>query len=160
MYIIKKLLISATVLITLGCASSGVIPVGQDTFMITKQSSTGFHSASSVKAEIFSEANTYCSGQGKSLQPVSDQGVDGVPGRSYANAELIFRCLLAGDSGLSRPTRTPVANVRIDQVTKTQEISPRPQEDTYTQLLKLKSLLDSKVITQEEFDEQKRRTLK
>jgi hypothetical protein len=155
---IFALLLPATLI--LGCASSGVVPIGQDTYMISKQSSTGYHSAGSVKAEIFTEANTYCLGQGKSLQPVSDSGVDGVPGRSFANAELTFRCLVSGDSGLSRPTRTPVANVRIEQVNKIQEISTRQQEDTYTQLLKLKSLLDSKVITQEEFDEQKRRVLK
>ena len=155
--ILASLLFAALVV---GCASSGVVPIGQDTFMISKQSSTGYHSAGSVKAEIFTEANAYCLGQGKSLQPVSDSGVDGVPGRSFANAELIFRCLMSGDSGLSRPTRTPVANVRIEQVNKIQESPSRPQEDTYTQLLKLKSLLDSKVITQEEFDEQKRRILK
>ncbi len=149
-----------SVVLIAGCASSGVVPVGQDTFMISKQSSTGYHSAGSVKAEIFSEANSYCLGQGKSLQPVSDQGVDGVPGRSFANAELMFRCLVPGDSGLNRPTRTPVANVRIEQLNKIQEISPRTQEDTYTQLLKLKSLLDSKIITQEEFDQQKRKALK
>ncbi len=148
------------VVLIAGCASSGVIPVGQDTFMISKQSSTGYHSAGSVKAEIFSEASSYCLGQGKSLQPVSDQGIDGVPGRSFANAELVFRCLAAGDSGLGRPTRTPVANIRVEQLNKSETSISQPKEDNYTSLIKLKSLLDTKVITQEEFDEQKRRVLK
>jgi hypothetical protein len=158
MKIVLASLLSAAVVV--GCASSGVIPIGQDTFMISKQSSTGFHSASSVKAELFAEANTYCIGQGKMLQPVSDNGVDGVPGRSFANAELMFRCLVAGDSALGRPTRTAVPNVRIEQINKSEPSSVPSNEDTYTKLIKLKSLLDSKVITQEEFDEQKRRSLK
>lgn len=143
-----------------GCASSGVVSVGQDTFMVAKQSSTGFHSASSVKAEIFAEANTYCLGKGKAIQPVSDQGVDGVPGRSFASAELVFRCLENGDSDLKRPTRKPVANVRIEQTIKGEASAPSSGDDTYGKLLKLKSLLDGKVITQEEFDEQKRKILK
>jgi hypothetical protein len=101
-----------------GCASSGPIPVGQDTFMITKQSTTGFHSGSSVKAEIFREANEYCTKTGKQLQPVTDRQVDGVPGRSFANAELVFRCLSQSDSELNRPTPKPVPNVIIENRNK------------------------------------------
>jgi len=97
-----------------GCASSGPVPIGQDTFMITKQSSTGFHSGASVKAEIYREANEYCMKTGKQLQPVSDRQVDGVPGRSYANAEITFRCLLQSDSELNRPTPKPTPNIIIE----------------------------------------------
>ncbi len=97
-----------------GCASSGPIPIGQDTFMITKQSTTGFHSGASVKAEIYREANEYCLRVGKQLQPVSTGQIDGVPGRSFASAELSFRCLSQSDSELNRPTLKPVPNVVIE----------------------------------------------
>jgi hypothetical protein len=86
-----------------GCASSGAVPMGPDTFMISKQSSTGFHSAGSVKADIYREANEHCQSIGKQFQPVSDRGTDGQPGRSFANAEVVYRCLSAGDPGLQRP---------------------------------------------------------
>lgn len=142
------------------CASSGIIPVGQDTFMVTKQSSTGFHSGGSVKAEIFPEAAAYCSKMGKELQPVSERAVDGVPGRSFASAELTFRCLAAGDPGLSRPTPKPYANVRIEQQTvQTPAPVASPATDTYGELLKLKSLLDAKIITPDDFEQQKRKIL-
>ena len=87
----ERLVIIALILSLAGCSSSGVIPMGKDTFMISKQSSTGFHSAGSVKADIYREGYNYCVSQGKEFQPVSDRGVDGVPGRSYANAEIQFR---------------------------------------------------------------------
>lgn len=155
-----KYLLSATFVVLTACASSGVIPVGQDTYMVTKQSSTGFHSASSVKAEIFPEAAAYCAKIGKEIQPVTEKGVDGVPGRSFASAELTFRCLAKGDSELRRPTLRPFANVRIEQETTlkrtSNEVAP---SDNYADLLKLKSLLDSKIITQDEFDEQKKKIL-
>lgn len=151
--------LSAGVVLT-AYASSGIIPVGQDTFMVTKQSSTGFHSGASVKAEIFPEAAVYCSKIGKDLQPVSDRIVDGVPGRSFASAELTFRCLAAGDPGLSRPTPKPYANVRIEQQTvQTSAPAAPPATDIYAELLKLKSLLDAKIITPDEFEQQKRKIL-
>jgi hypothetical protein len=109
----KKIIFAFVVFLT-GCASSGVIPMGQDTFMISKQSSTGFHSAGSVKADIYREGSAYCASQGKEFQPVNDRGVDGVPGRSFANAEVQFRCLSKGDAELSRPTMKPIANIRIN----------------------------------------------
>ena len=128
--------------------------------MVTKQSTTGFHSASSVKAEIFPEAAAHCSKIGKEMQPVAERGVDGVPGRSFASAELTFRCLAKGDSELGRPTPKPYANVHIEQPSG-EKLSPVASQlvDVYAELLKLKSLLDQKIITQAEFDTQKRKIL-
>jgi hypothetical protein len=143
-----------------GCTSSGVIPIGQDTFMISKQSSTGFHSAGSVKAEIYREGYAYCVSQGKEFQPISDRGVDGVVGVSYANAEIQFRCLSKGDPELSRPTMRPIPNIRIENDARDKkDIRVQDSGDLYTELRKLKDLLDSKVITQEEFDAQKKKIL-
>jgi hypothetical protein len=150
-----KIAALSAVALLAACASSGVVPVGQDTFMVTKQSTTGFHSGASVKAELFPEAAAYCGKVGKELQPVAERLVDGVPGRSFASAELTFRCLAAGDPALSRPTPRPYANVRVEQQPQAQPSS----SDTYGDLLKLKSLLDAKIITPDEFEQQKRRIL-
>ena len=155
----KRIIIALAVSLA-GCASSGVIPMGQDTFMISKQSSTGFHSAGSVKADIYREGSTYCMSQGKEFQPVNDHGVDGVPGRSFASAEIQFRCLSKGDPELSRPTMKPIANIRIENdIREKKDIHVQDSGDIYTELKKLKDLLDSKAITQEEFDAQKKKIL-
>lgn len=155
-----KIIIFAAIVFLTGCVSSGVVPMGQDTFMITKQSSTGFHSASSVKADIYKEGSAYCASQGKEIQPVNDQGVDGVPGRSFANAEIQFRCLSKGDAELGRPTMKPIANIRIENdIREKKDISVQGSGDMYTELKKLKDLLDANIITQAEFDTQKKKIL-
>jgi Short C-terminal domain len=128
--------------------------------MISKQSSTGFHSAGSVKAEIYQEGSAYCANQGKEFQPVSDHGVDGVPGRSFANAEVQFRCLSKGDQELSRPTMRPIANIRIENdIREKKDIRIQSSGDMFVELKKLKDLLDTGVITQAEFEVQKKKIL-
>lgn len=155
-----KIIIFAAIVFLTGCASSGVVPMGQDTFMISKQSSTGFHSAGSVKADIYKEGSEYCAKLGKEFQPVNDQGVDGVPGRSFANAEVQFRCLSKGDAELSRPTMKPMANIRIEHdIREKKDIRIQDSGDMYVELKKLKDLLDTKIITQAEFDAQKKKIL-
>ena len=143
-----KIITFAAVVLLTGCASSGVVPMGQDTFMISKQSSTGFHSAGSVKADIYKEGSAYCASQGKEFQPVNDHGVDGVPGRSFANVEVQFRCLSKGDAELSRPTMKPMANIRIEHdIREKKDISVQGSGDMYTELKKLKDLLDANIIS-------------
>ena len=109
-----RFIIYACALVVTGCASSGPIPIGQDTFMITKQSATVFPSGSSMKAEVYKEAFAYCASIGKEFQPIIENSADGVYGRSSANAEVQFRCLAKGDSEIQRPTMRPSANIRIE----------------------------------------------
>ena len=164
----KKLLVGvAFAFVALSAkASSGVVPMGQDTYMVSAQSITGFASAGSVKADIYKEGAAYCVGLGKQFQPISDHGIDGVPGRSLASAEIQFRCLDKGDPELNRPTMKPIANVRIEtEVHEKIEVQDKRTDptartdDIYTSLKKLKELLDSGVITQQEFDDQKKKIL-
>ena len=155
-----KLFALATVALLSACVTSGVVPVGQDTFMITNQGVVGFQSGSSLKAALFPEAAAYCAKAGKEFQPVSDSVVEGVTYRNNPSAELTFRCLAAGDSELGRPTRTPYANVRVEQVKAPEsQRGASSQNDTYAELVKLKQLLDAKIITQDEFEGQKRKIL-
>lgn len=154
-----KLIALASVVLLSACATSGVVPVGIDTFMITKQGVVGFQSGSSLKAELFPQAVAYCANAGKEFQPVSDNVLEGVTYRNNPSAELTFRCLAAGDSELRRPTPKPYANVRVEQVNapESQQRGATRQNDSYAELVKLKELLDAKVITQDEFDGQKRK---
>lgn len=99
-----------------GCASNtGIIPIGTDTYMVSRQAATGFSGSGSLKAEAFQEANAYCAGQGKSLQVVSTQEAQPpfVFG-NYPKAEVQFMCLRAGDAELARPKLKPNANVSIE----------------------------------------------
>lgn len=99
-----------------GCASNtGIIPIGTDTYMVSRQAATGFSGSGSLKAEAFQEANAYCAAQGKSLQVVSTQ--EAQPPfllGNYPKAEVQFMCLKAGDAELARPKLKPKADVSVE----------------------------------------------
>jgi hypothetical protein len=75
----------------ISCASTGVIPIGKDTYTISKQTASGFQSAVSIRGEVLKEANDYCRRNGLKMAVVSINAKDGVPGRSYATVDLVFR---------------------------------------------------------------------
>lgn len=82
----------------LGCASTGVIPVGGNSYMVSKQTATGFQTAVSIKAEVLREANEFCEKKGLRMIVVSLRTKDGEPGRSYATADLVFKAVRETDT--------------------------------------------------------------
>ena len=76
-----------------GCVhTSGVIPTGDGTFVISR-SEKGFDKTGyGVKANALKEATAYCAGQGKELQIVNAVQKDMVLMTSDAQAEVVFRC--------------------------------------------------------------------
>jgi hypothetical protein len=156
-YKMKKLIIAGA-LFVVGCASnSGVIPIGQDTFMVSRQAATGFSGSGTLKAEAFQEANQFCSKIGKSLQVISTY--EASPPFIIANfpkAEIQFMCLDAKDAELNRPKLKKNADtvIELKQDTRVQDSG-----DMYMELKKLKDLLDTGIITQEEFDAQKKKII-
>jgi len=76
------------------CAStSGVVPMGDDTFMVSR-SEKGFDTTGSrVKADALKEANEFCSSHGKAIEIIKATQKDMVPFRSDAQAEVEFKCV-------------------------------------------------------------------
>ena len=105
----KTLLCVVTIGLLSGCAANtGVIPIGQDTFMVSRQAATGFSGSGNLKAEVFGEANQYCKSNGKVLQVVSTQ--EAAPPYilgNYPKAEVQFMCLDANDREVGRPKLRP-----------------------------------------------------
>lgn len=51
-YQMKKVIYSVLVILVTGCASnSGVVPIGPDTFMVSRQAATGFSGSGTLKAD-------------------------------------------------------------------------------------------------------------
>ena len=112
----RILLISLTALFASGCATnSGVVPVGQNTYMVSRQAATGFSGSGKLKAEAFQEASEYCTKISKYLQVVSTEEAKPpfILG-NFPKAEVQFRCLDKNDPELSRPTLKPVPNIVIE----------------------------------------------
>lgn len=111
-----RVLVVAVAMLVAGCASnSGVVPIGTDTFMVSRQAATGFSGSGTLKAEAFQEANQYCVAQHKKLQVVSTY--EAQPPYVFGNfpkAEIQFMCLDAGDVELGRPKLKKDANTVIE----------------------------------------------
>lgn len=112
----KSTILFLSTLILTGCANnSGIIPIGTDTYMVSRQAATGFSGSGTLKAEAFQEASAYCTGQGKVLQVVSTQEAHPpfILG-NYPKAEVQFMCLSAGDAELGRPKLKPKADMTVE----------------------------------------------
>lgn len=126
--------------------------------MVSRQAATGFSGSGTLKAEAFQEAAQYCTKEGKFMQVVSTH--EASPPYILANfpkAEVQFMCLNASDAELQRPKlqKTPEQTIEIKQAAKVGTSA----SDSYTQLKKLKELLDSGIINQDEFNSQKQKIL-
>lgn len=90
-----KRMLFAGVIVLSGCASnSGIVPMGQDTYIVSRQAATGFSGMGTLKTEAITEAHQYCSGRNKSLQVINT--TDAQPPYIFGNfpkTEIQFRCV-------------------------------------------------------------------
>ena len=101
----------------LGCSSSGPVPMGKDTYMLSNTGAWSWSSGSALKGDLFREANDFCQSQGKQLMPINTNSIDG-GFSNFAHAEVQFRCLANNDPELKRPNLQPMPNVRIENMAK------------------------------------------
>lgn len=82
-----------TIFIITGCANtSGVVPLGNETYLISR-SQKGFDvTGSAVKADAIKEANEYCESMQKEIGSIKTTQKDMVPFKSDAQAEIEFKC--------------------------------------------------------------------
>lgn len=89
----KKLTILIA-LVLAGCASSGPVQTGKDTYMITKQSAGGIAVPGTVvKADILTEANEFCAKSGKTIDLISSSSKNAIPFARMSSAEISFKCV-------------------------------------------------------------------
>lgn len=99
-----------------GCAiNSGVVPMGQDTFMVSRQAATGFSGSGKLKAKALQEANEFCKNQGKCLQVIHiNEASPPYILTNFPKAEVHFMCLDADDPELKRPRLKKEADTVIE----------------------------------------------
>lgn len=76
-----------------GCASSGPVPTGNGTFMMTKQSAGGaFVSPGEIKVQLIREATAHCAGINKRFQMTgsTDSKADWV---TNPTSEIHYTCV-------------------------------------------------------------------
>ncbi|MFT6089421.1 hypothetical protein [Sulfitobacter sp.] len=83
--------------------STGVLPMGPDTFSIATSSELG--GVVVAKRAAVSEASAFCTGRGQQMVAMQSQSSvkDDWAGDSIGYHDFTFRCLNAGDPQLRRP---------------------------------------------------------
>lgn len=78
-----------------GCAAhSGVVPVGPDTYYVSRQASTGLTGMGNLTGEALGEAGQFCTSKGKTVQVLSQS--DSKPPYIFGNfpkTEIKFTCV-------------------------------------------------------------------
>jgi hypothetical protein len=154
----KSITLSAiTTLMITGCSSTGVIPMSQDSYFIGKKDgSPGIGVSLSNKAEVYQEATEFCNKKGLEVLTLRETVTPAAPGR-LGSTELHFKCVQPG--GTAQPLvkdADKVVNVNSNVNVRSENSNSK---DMYTELKKLKELKDSGIITQEEFDIEKKEIL-
>jgi hypothetical protein len=92
---IMKYLLTVAIFVLSGCASnSGIVPMGSDTYMVSRQAATGFTGMGTLKAEAMREAYQQCQKSGKSVKVI--ETIDAKPPYILGNfpkTEIRFKCV-------------------------------------------------------------------
>ena len=150
-----------------GC--DNVVQLSPDTYMAICDSKAGaFASMSKLKAATIALANDYASRQGKIAIAISTKETRAVPFTfRWPSVEYQFRlvdpndpaakstALSQGKNGLSESIDAAAASPLGPAV----PAPPDGPKDVYTQLIRLDELRTKGIITQDEFDEQKKKIL-
>jgi len=94
---IKSKLLFLSCFITLtGCAAnSGIVPMGGNTYMVSRQAATGFTGMGTLKAEAMREAYSECNKSGKMVKIL--ETIDAKPPfilGNYPKTEIRFKCVV------------------------------------------------------------------
>jgi hypothetical protein len=143
------------------CTSSGVLQIGPDTYTISTSNEL---SPALAKKRALQDAEEHCQSKGQYVMPMrthTGSHVDSF-GDNIATYDFTFRCLEEGDPDLSRPEiKDPTVNInkniRVSDETRSGE--PATNSDLYTELQKLDQLRKDGILTDDEFQQQKKKLL-
>lgn len=148
----------------MGCQNPQIVPVSQDTYMLAKADNAGiFGNPAKMKADVLKQASEFAARRGMIAVPVSLKEVPIGFGRK-ATVEYQFR-LVAKDSPEAKNSAIiPVPDVVIEKKeTVSKSVNTKAEEgprgDLYNELIKLDDLKKRGIITEEEFQAQKKKLL-
>lgn len=136
-------------------SKSSLVTLGDNTFQITRKATTAFNrDIDTLKAEAQDDAEKYCASHGKQLKVVSLTAKKPLMTLGYSEAKIVFKALDAGDPELSAPAPgMPAAAVAPAPVNE------HLSGDLYNDLLKLDDLRKRGILTEEEFQAEKKKVL-
>ena len=97
-----KLACVLTIALLAGCAASGPVSVGPETYLMANTGAWSWSSGAVMESDLFQQANDFCKAEGRHLMPVNVASTDASFTR-FAHAQLLFRCLRTGNPELRPP---------------------------------------------------------
>ena len=95
---LKKISFIVMALLVIGCSSTGVIPMDKDSYLIGKKDGTpGLGVSLTNKAEVYKEANEFCSSKGLEVETLSVTTTPARPAQ-LGSTELQFKCIPRGST--------------------------------------------------------------
>lgn len=165
MYLSQRGALAVPILaVLLGCASPNPTMISPGVYMISRTSAAGsvMVNMAQLKADTIEAANMFAESKGKIAIAVSLRDERPIPG--FPLVEYQFRLAdpgTVGDSTIILKKGPNITIQRDDNITiKPDQSTPRePQKDLYSELLKLEDLKKRGILTEEEFQTQKRKLL-
>ena len=156
--------IAITLIISLGCKNPDIVLVSPDTYLIVRFDRAGiWGSPGKLKTQTILEANKFATRMGKVAIPLTTKETPVAPGR-LASIEYQFRVVDKDDPEARRTTLVPRPDLVIEKSEKiSADIRTKDQsdktKDIYTELMKLDELRGKGIITDAEFEIQKKKIL-
>jgi len=147
-----------------GCANPGIVKLSPDTYMLSRTDKGGvFGNASAMKAEVIREANEFAARQGKIAIPISLNDSPMYIGH-FASVDYQFRVVDASDPEAQRVNLVPRPDVVIEKTEKTSvdvrtKDQTNHQMDVYAELIRLDDLRKRGILSEAEFEAQKKKLL-
>ncbi len=174
----RFLLVPITACAFSAALASEIVPMGENLYSVSKTSAAcGFGSTGKLKTAMLKDINKFCDAKGLLPEMVTIQAEEGIIGQRCARATLEFRCVTSASANTTAPSgrrpdrdtnRDPLVPAdrgqlgrRSDEpyVIRSEVQVSEPKPDKYTQLARLKALLDSEAITREEYEAEKKKIL-
>jgi hypothetical protein len=132
------------------------VSMGDNTWSITREAGTAFNrDLDKLKAEVNDDATKFCADRGKEIRVLSVTGKLPMFGTGYARAKITFKALNPGDPELTAPLPVPGAPAQayapVERRLTTDEL--------YAELVKLDDLRKKGILTDDEFQAEKKKLL-
>lgn len=145
-----------------GCASNpGVVQTSPGVYLISREDKAGiFGNPSAMKADVIKEANEFAAKQGKVAIAVSTNSTGMYPGH-FATFDYQFKLVDPnGQEAKATSVLLPTPNVRTQVDVHNHESQPASlRADVYGELVKLDDLHKKGILSDAEFEAQKKKIL-
>jgi hypothetical protein len=134
--------------------------LGGDTFSAMRRATTAFNrDVDQLTAEAKQDAANYCAKQGKELKVVAIDVDKPKFSLGYTSVTVKFKALAAGDPALTANDTVVVTDVRKKTAATNTTITYNPTTDLYNDLMKLDDLRKKGILTDDEFQAEKKKVL-